>query len=137
MFYAPGLAEKVSPYCSVYRGCGGAGRNRVNRDTVFVKLGDRQSKGIDELILRINLGLIAHLFGIEVVGDTEHPMLRSRIPRMAGRVEFVERQERGSSGHDCALYSLLRHGCDGDILHLHVALLDLAADDLRDKVILV
>ncbi len=49
--------------------CGRARRDEVNGNAVFVELGDGQTERIDELILRVNLGLIANLLGIQVVGD--------------------------------------------------------------------
>ncbi len=57
---------------------------------VFVELGDGQAKRIDELELRKDLGLIANLLRVQVVGHTDHPMLGSRLPRVVGRVELVE-----------------------------------------------
>ena len=38
--------------------------------------------GLMNSILRVNLGLIADLFGIQVVGQTQHPMLGPRLVRM-------------------------------------------------------
>src|SRR5438270_7581836 len=98
---------------SVCSGSRSAGFDGIDGHAVFMELGDSQTKWIDELVLRVNPGLIAHLFGIEVVGETEHPMFGPRLPRMAGRVELVESQERRSSGHQRALHGLLRHRRNG------------------------
>ena len=57
-----------------------------------MELGDGQSQRIDELILWVDFGLIADLFGIQVVRDTEHPMLRAWLPRVAWGVQLVQRE---------------------------------------------
>ena len=59
-----------------------------------MELGDGQSKRIDDLELRKYPGLIADLFRIQVVRDTEQPMFRPGIARGRGRVELVECNER-------------------------------------------
>jgi hypothetical protein len=48
-----------------------------------VELRYGQAERIDELVLRIDPGLIADLFRVEIVGQTEHPVLSS-IKRETG-----------------------------------------------------
>src|SRR6185437_10115102 len=100
-------STRSSPRCSCRRQRGGAwirpsrtGLNGVYGDAVFVELSNGQSQRIDELVLRVNLGLVANLLGIEVVGQTKKPMLRARLMRMAGGVEPVERHKRGAASEN-------------------------------------
>src|SRR5271166_2197721 len=66
---------------------------RIDRDTVFVELCDGQSQRIDELVLRINAGLIADLLWVQVVGDAEQPMLRARFVGILCRVKAINRHQ--------------------------------------------
>ena len=102
-----------------------------------MELRDGQSERIDRLELREDPGLVAHLLRVQIVGDAEQPMLRPRLARVAGGVELVDGDKRRSTGDGRALHRLLGHGGNGDVLDLHIALLNLSADHLRDKVILV
>ena len=85
--------------------------------------------------MREDRGLVADLFGIQVVGDTDAPMLNARLVRVARRVELVDRYECRPTGHRDTLHGLLRHGRDGDVLDFDIALFDLTTDDLRDEVV--
>ena len=57
--------------------------NRIDGHPVFVELGDGQSQRIDRLELWEYSSLVAYLLGVQVVGDTQQPMLRPRFPRVA------------------------------------------------------
>ena len=100
-----------------------------------MELGDGQSQRVDRLELREDPGLVAYLFGIQVVGGTDAPMLDAGFVGAARRVELVDGYKSGSTRHRYALHSLLRHGRDGDVLDFDIALFDLTADDLRDEVV--
>src|ERR1700679_3483766 len=99
---------RSSPRSSCCRLRGSVSRNGVNRDPVFMKFGNGQSQGIDELILRINLGLIADLLRIQIVGQAEHPVLGPRLMRMGGSVDAIKRHKRRTASHHLALNHLLR-----------------------------
>ncbi len=99
-----------------------------------MELGDGQSKWIDRLELWEGFRLVGHLFRIEVVRDREHPVLRARLSGIADGVELVDAHQRGPLRHHRALNLLGGHASDGDVAHVHVALLDLAGCNLRDGV---
>ena len=64
-------------------------------------------------------------------------MLCPWLMGIAGRIELVDSDKSRAARHGCALDRLLRHRGNGDVLDLNITLLDLAGDNLRDKVILV
>src|SRR5579862_3037937 len=73
---------------SCYRG---TWSNGIDGDSVLVKLNDRQSKRIDELVLWIDFGLVADLFGVQVIGNAQHPMFDSGLARVDWRVMPIKR----------------------------------------------
>jgi len=102
-----------------------------------VELGDGQSQRIDELVLRINPGLVTDLFGIEIVGDAEHPMLCTGLARVLRRVEPIHGHQGRAASNASALYHFLGHRSNGHVLDLNVARFDLTCCDLRNQVVLV
>ena len=102
-----------------------------------MEFSDRHSERVDGLKLREDTCLVAYLFWIQVVGCTYKPMFRSWLARVVRGEEPVESDESRSSRNSSPLYSLLRHRRDGDIAYLYITLLNLAADHLRNKVVLV
>ena len=102
-----------------------------------MEFGDGQSERVDGLELRKDAGLIAYLFGIQVVGHTQQPMLHPGLTRVPLGIELVYGDESRSTSHSCPLNRLLGHRSDRDVLDLYFALLNLTAHHLRDQVILV
>src|SRR5260370_19562004 len=101
-----------------------------------MKVRDGQSERIDGLELRKDFGLIADLFGVQIVGDTEQPMLRPRFAGVLWGVELVDGDKCRPASNASALYGLFRHRRNGDIPHLYIARFNLPSDHLRDKMIL-
>jgi hypothetical protein len=100
-----------------------------------MELCDGQSKPIDDFELREDFGLVADLFGIQIVGHADTPMLRARLVRSAWRVELIESNKGRSVRHRRTLDGLHRHRGNGDVLDLDLARLDMPAHDLRDEAI--
>ena len=91
--------------------------DRIDTDSVLMKLSDGHAQGIDRLELRKNSSLFADLLGIQVVGNRQHPMFGAGIMRVARRIELVDIHERGPLGDAHALQRLFRHAGDGDVSH--------------------
>src|SRR5260370_25263854 len=117
--------------------CIGSGSNGVDREPVLVELSEGQSKRIDRLELREDTGLVAHLLGVQIVSDTEQPMLRAWLAGVLRRVEFVDGHKSCSTSDTRALNRLFRHRRNGDVSHLRVTRLNLPGDYLRCQMILI